>query len=104
MKIADSSMKYFGLYRSRYYCVHFQLLQVFAIELVTFAVDFIQLAEEFSAFAVEFIGFAVEFVGFAVEFRHVCTSICCLGNRIRRQFRIFVIARLTSWNKHENKM
>ena len=81
-KIADSSLKYFGLYRSRYYCVYFQ---VFTIELVTFAVDFIRLAVEFGAFAVEFIGFAVEFVGFAVEF-------------------VAVIARLTSWNKHENKM
>jgi len=48
--------------KCKYKC---NLLQVFAIELVTFSVDFISLAVEFGTFAVEFVGFAVEFVAIA---------------------------------------
>ena len=40
---------------------HNNILQVFAIELVTFAVDFVPLAVDFGAFAVEFVGFAVKY-------------------------------------------
>ena len=44
------------------------LLQVFAIELITFAVDFVLLAVECGAFAVEFVGFVPEFVALALQF------------------------------------
>ena len=73
------------------------ILQVFAIELVTFAVDFIPLAVEFGAFAVEFVALALQFVALAIELDAFTMGLVTFALE-------FVIARLTSWSKHENKM
>jgi len=73
------------------------ILQVFAIELVTFAVDFIPLAVEFGAFAVEFVALALQFVALAIELDAFAMGLVTFALE-------FVIARLTSWSKHENKM
>ena len=77
------------------------LLQIFAIELIT---NFFPLAVEFSAFAVEFVSFVEEFVALAIELDTFAMGLGVFSLELVTFALEFIIARLTSWSKHENKM
>ena len=68
----------------------------FAIELVTFAVEFVD-------FAVEFVMLALQFVALAIELDAFAVGLCTFALELVAFALEFVIARLTSWSKHENK-